>query len=358
MDNKLKILLQSALALIGIFLLSEMGDPEAYYSDGGRARYVHFLLEEARSDLFREVTALERDTFDALVKEFKQREMLKNGRSVTDFSLSNDSLVKLYPIYVKFSPPPAFLPKRLNNPKYQAFKNCLGALDGVFIPVTVPVDQQAPYRMRKGFFAQNVLAVVNFDFEFVFILAGWEGSDHDGTVLTDAFWKGFSIPGKKYYLANAGYALQKGILTPFQATCYHLKEQAIAGLRPSTAKELYNLRHSSLQNIVKRIFGCLKAKFKVLTTPSEHNIHQQVQLVYALVTLWNFLRRHKQLDDDEFLTSELDGGGNLDAEAEDEQNPHRRTHADDVAMASRRLRLSAKLWDQYNSYLSANPRSE
>jgi hypothetical protein len=213
------------------------------------------------------------------------------------FHLVLDSLVKLYPIYVKFSPPPAFIPKRLDNPKYQAFKNCLGALDGLFIPVTVPVDQQAPYQTRKGFFAQNLLAVVNFDFEFVFILVSWEGSAHDGTVLTDAFWKGFSIPGKKYYLADAGYALQKGILTPFRVTRYHLKEQAIAGLRPSTAKELYNLRHSSLQKIVKRIFGCLKAKFKVLATPSEHNIHQQVQLVYALVTLWKFLRRHKQLND-------------------------------------------------------------
>jgi phage protein U len=79
MDNKLKILLQSALALIGIFLLSKMSDPKAYYSNGGRAQYVHFLLEEARSDLFREVTALECNTFDALIKEFKQRDMLKNG---------------------------------------------------------------------------------------------------------------------------------------------------------------------------------------------------------------------------------------------------------------------------------------
>jgi hypothetical protein len=61
------------------------------------------------------------------------------------FHLVLDSLVKLYPIYGKFCPPPAFIPERLNNPKYQAFKNCLDALDGVFIPVTVPVDQQAPY---------------------------------------------------------------------------------------------------------------------------------------------------------------------------------------------------------------------
>jgi hypothetical protein len=90
---------------------------------------------------------------------------------------------------------------------------------------------------------------------------------------------------KKYFLADAGYALQKGLLTPFRATRYHLKEQAAAGLRPATHKELYNLRHSSLRNVVERLFGCLKAKFKILTTPSEHSIERQVQLVYALATL-------------------------------------------------------------------------
>lgn len=294
MDNHRRrtILVRAAIALVGIFFLWETSDNEAYYSDGGKATLARFLLEEARPELFREVTALDLPTFDALVAEFRRQGLLVNGRSVTveeqvlmflDGVVSNnsmrqtavkyrrglytvqryfhdvlDALVALYPKYVNLKPPKG-TPERLQDPKYAPFKKCLGALEGVFIPVTIPVHLQAPYRNRKQFVAQNVLAVVNFNFEFVYLLAGWEGSAHDSTVLADAFTKDFTIPNGKYYLADAGYGLQKGILTPYRATRYNLKEQAAACLRPATPKELYNLR-----NMVERIFGCMKAKFKIL----------------------------------------------------------------------------------------------
>ncbi|PLW34171.1 hypothetical protein PCASD_13317 [Puccinia coronata f. sp. avenae] len=137
---------------------------------------------------------------------------------------------------------------------------------------------------------------------------------------------------KKYFLADAGYALQKGLLTPFQATRYHLKEQAAAGLRPATQKELYNLRHSSLRNVVERLFGCLKAKFKILTTPYEHSIERQVQLVYALATLWNFLRNHQQLDDNQILMDDEAFKNRSDEETN--PTPHLRLAVEDAAMGS------------------------
>jgi hypothetical protein len=59
---------------------------------------------------------------------------------------------------------------------------------------------------RKGFKAQNVLAVVSFDLTFQYVLAGWEGTAHDGQVI-DALGKGFEIPENKYYLADAGYGI-------------------------------------------------------------------------------------------------------------------------------------------------------
>ncbi|CAN1140404.1 hypothetical protein LINPERPRIM_LOCUS24812 [Linum perenne] len=34
--------------------------------------------------------------------------------------------------------------------------------------------------------AMNVLGVCNSDMEFIYTLAGWEGSAHDGRVLRDA----------------------------------------------------------------------------------------------------------------------------------------------------------------------------
>ncbi|OAV95180.1 hypothetical protein PTTG_26731 [Puccinia triticina 1-1 BBBD Race 1] len=52
---------------------------EAYYGDGGQARYTRFLLDEVRPELFREITRMERTTFDNLVAELKMNGLLKNG---------------------------------------------------------------------------------------------------------------------------------------------------------------------------------------------------------------------------------------------------------------------------------------
>ncbi|KAI7939602.1 hypothetical protein MJO29_014338 [Puccinia striiformis f. sp. tritici] len=358
------LLIRAALGLVGLFFLVETSDNEPYYSDGGQAMWATFLLEEARPELFREVTSLERPNFDALVDELRGKELLANGRSVTVeeqllmflngvvhnnsmrqtavifrrglytvqryFHDVLDALVGLYPKYVVLNQADG-VPERLQDPKYRPFNKCLGALDGVFIPVTLPSNEQAPYRNRKQFIAQNVLAVVNFDFQFVYLLAGWEGSAHDGTVLADALTKEFSIPEGRFYLADAGYGLQKGILTPYRATQYHLKEQAAAGLRPENAKELYNLRHASLRNM--------------------HSIHQQVQLIYALAVVWNFLRRHDQIDDDDYLHAEPEESSSR-SQAQPEAALPCRTNTEYDTMKKKRDRVAEKLWTQYQSYLA------
>jgi DDE superfamily endonuclease len=64
----------------------------------------------------------------------------------------------------------------------------------------LPIELQPRYRNRKGTLSQNILAVCNFEMEFVYILAGWEGSAHDGRVLIDAQGKGFITPKGKYWL--------------------------------------------------------------------------------------------------------------------------------------------------------------
>jgi hypothetical protein len=45
---------------------------------------------------------------------------------------------------------------------------------------------QATFRGRENYTTQNVLAAVDFDLKFTYVLAGWEGSAHDATVLADA----------------------------------------------------------------------------------------------------------------------------------------------------------------------------
>ena len=75
-------------------------------------------------------------------------------------------------------------------------QGCLGALDGTHIKIKVPCQDQSRYRNRKGDVTTNVLAVCSPDAQFIYVLAGWEGSAADGRVLRDAISRrnGLRVP--------------------------------------------------------------------------------------------------------------------------------------------------------------------
>ena len=67
----------------------------------------------------------------------------------------------------------------------------------------VPRNQRAAFLGRKHTTTQNILAVVDFDLRFTYVLAGWEGSAHDALILADALERedGLKVPqGKKLVL--------------------------------------------------------------------------------------------------------------------------------------------------------------
>jgi len=130
-------------------------------------------------------------------------------------------------------PDPVHIPTKISNSTkyFPYFRNCIGALDGSHINAKVPEELKNACRNRKGFISQNILAACTFDLCFCYVLAGWEGSAHDGRVLNDALQRDFIIPPGKYYLCDAGYGLTTQILTPYRGTRYHLNETAQANLR-------------------------------------------------------------------------------------------------------------------------------
>jgi hypothetical protein len=142
-----------------------------------------------------------------------------------------DALLILYSYVVNLPASDTPLSPRIaDNPKYTPyFDDCIGALDGTHIAAYVPITEQARYRNRKGTLSQNVLAVCNFDMQFVYVLPGWEGSAYDGRVLLDAQSRhGFCTQKGKYWLGDAGYGNSEYIMSPYRGVRYHLKEQRLA----------------------------------------------------------------------------------------------------------------------------------
>ncbi|RPA90866.1 hypothetical protein L873DRAFT_1716403, partial [Choiromyces venosus 120613-1] len=59
---------------------------------------------------------------------------------------------------------------------------------------------------------------------------------------------------------------------------------------PQNVKELFNLRYSSLKNVVERIFGALKVQFHILLKPMWYDLETRAKIICALYCLHIFIR--------------------------------------------------------------------
>ena len=71
-------------------------------------------------------------------------------------------------------------------------QNCIGAIDGTHVPITIFEERAPPYRNRKGTLSQNVMCSCDFDLKFTFISCGWEGSASDAGVLRSLVVRAFT----------------------------------------------------------------------------------------------------------------------------------------------------------------------
>lgn len=258
--------------------------------------------------------------------------------------------LQLYRSFVCLPPPNITSSYILGNPKfYPYFQNCIGAIDGSHINAFIKEQEAVRFRNRKGTLTQNVLAACTFELQFCYILAGWEGAAHDARVLSDAIRRGFTPPEGFYYLADAGYACAKGFLTPYRGVRYHLKEQAQANLRPQNSAELFNLRHAMLRNVIERIFGIFKRRFKVMATGSEYPFCTQVNLVMGCAAIHNFIRINTNNSDVEIANLENLISNGLQPEQVLEKRISE-AEFDDSGMKALRDEIAEAMWKDYINY--------
>ncbi|KAL6843069.1 hypothetical protein ACP4OV_027143 [Aristida adscensionis] len=186
--------------------------------------------------------------------------------------------------HAKIATAPRFMP---------FFQNCIGAIDGTHIPITISEDKAPPYRNRKGTLSQNVMLACNFDLNFTLISCGWEGSASDAGVLRSAIRQGFRVPNGKFYLVDGGYANISSFIAPYRGVRYHLNE--FRGRRSSQRgyanyKELFNHRHAILRNHIERAIGVLKKRCAILKVGTHHPIKNQIKIVAAATVFHNIIR--------------------------------------------------------------------
>jgi len=169
----------------------------------------------------------------------------------------------------------------------------------------------------------------------------------------------------RFYLADAGYGLRKGILTPYKGVRYHLREQAKAAQQPKNKEELFNLRHAQLRNVIERIFGVFKKRFQILDKMPSYSFNVQVKLILVLVALHNFIRyRAHGIEDAIYAEADAEyearsqqqqiersGGGNHEGGMRGEL-----AQREDRSMVELRERMATEMWGDYVIYMERQNR--
>ena len=109
---------------------------------------------------------------------------------------------------------------------------------------------------------------------------------------------------------------------------------------PTNARELFNLRHSSLRVIVERAFGALKNRFRILDNKHFHTYKTQVKLILACCILHNWIIRFGM---DEVVPEE-EGFLGSQPEGDETQPMGDMLSQDSTGMSNRRDGICNAMW--------------
>ena len=185
------------------------------------------------------------------------------------------------------------------------FPNCFGAADGKHIPILHPKNSGSDYYNYKGFFSIVLLAIVDFDYKFLFVDVGCQGRISDGGVYRNsAFYKAIEnkslnlpdpLPLPKsenprwmfnqsdeaipyVFVADDAFLLGKHCMKPFPQS------------NLSDRKRIFNYRLSRMRRISENFFEIWGKTFRVFTTTMALEPKKAVDITLATIALHNMLR--------------------------------------------------------------------
>lgn len=180
------------------------------------------------------------------------------------------------------------------------FPHCLGALDGKHVVIQSPEHSGSEFINYKGTFSIVLLALVDADYNFIFVDCGCQGRISDGGVYRNTelynkicrnelnFPQPDNLPLKEekmpyVFLADSAFALTENMMKPYAGN--HNR---------GTKERVFNYRLSRARRIVENVFGIMAAIFRVLRKPILLQPHKVTDIVMTCVLLHNFLRRSKK----------------------------------------------------------------
>lgn len=179
------------------------------------------------------------------------------------------------------------------------FPNCIGAIDGKHVILQAPMKSGSDFFNYKSQFSIVLMAVVDADYNFLFVDIGAKGRISDGGVFKrcDLYRKienetlsfpqsrcltGSSKPIPFVFVGDAAFPLSDRIIKPYPGN--HEK---------GSLQRIFNYRLSRARRVVENAFGIASSVFRVLRKPMLLEPEKAQIVVMAVVCLHNFLRTSK-----------------------------------------------------------------
>ncbi|XP_066258019.1 uncharacterized protein [Euwallacea similis] len=177
------------------------------------------------------------------------------------------------------------------------FPQCIEALDGKHILLQSPIHSGSTYYNYKSSFSIVLMALVDADYNFLYVNIGCQGGVSDGGVFKNCqlykdleknklhFPESSSLPGRNekvpfVFVADEAFALSQNIMKPY------------SGLHVKGSKErIFNYRLSRARRVVENAFGIISSVFRVLRKPMLLEPEKAELITMTIICLHNFLRK-------------------------------------------------------------------
>ena len=204
------------------------------------------------------------------------------------------------------------------------FEHALGALDGKHVAIKCPKKSGSIYYNYKGFYSIVLMALVDADYNFIWVDAGSNGSASDAQIWNSCELRDLveenklDIPepapiveGERnipyFIIGDDAFALRTFLMKPHSKRIFTKKER------------IFNYRICRARRIVENAFGILANRFGCLLTTMRQTPYTVTSIVIACCCLHNLMRKDNQnptavsVDDEDAHHNVIPGSWRADA---------------------------------------------
>lgn len=174
------------------------------------------------------------------------------------------------------------------------FPNCVGALDGKHIRIRQPKHSSSAFYNYKGFFSIVLMALVDANYQFIYIDVGANGRNNDASVFNSCSLSAF------LQKENGAMLQMKALPTRHKTIPKCVVGDEIFGLKPYLMKpfpgrqlnkerRIFNYRLSRARRVVENAFGIMASRFGIFQTSINLEPEKAEVIVLACCALHNFL---------------------------------------------------------------------